>query len=230
VDGENFRYSLKQLFQDKFKYLPKFSDWHQIFTIPKSSNQELVRIYWYVVEDLNFRPYELPREDRKFEKLLKKAINTKLELNRNEERKSSFLKEKRSRIVKRRAEIKRRFDEWKRIQNHISHSNNFLEFRRSGILCFNLLTNKFEKEKGVDVKLATDLIAFKEISDQVILFSGDQDYIPAIQVYKDAGKQIYSVNFETESGRILPGGSFNLEGLVDKVITIKYKQIESLIK
>ena len=63
-----------------------------------------------------------------------------------------------------------------------------------------------------------------------ILFSGDQDYVPAIQAYKDSGKHIFSVNFETTNGRILPGGSYALAGLVDKVVTLRQEQLSRLIR
>ena len=230
VDGENFRYSLKHLFSNKFEYLPKKTDWFKIFNLPKLENQELIRIYWYVVDRLHFRPYELPHDDDKFEKLLKKVVLTKLELKRNLDNKAVYLKQKREELKSLRSSIRKRFDQWKKFQDSISRYCDYLEFRRSGSILFNLLTNRFEKEKGVDVKLATDLLAFRNISDQAILFSGDQDYIPAIQIYKDAGKQIFTVNFETENGYILPGGSYNLAAIVDKVITIKYGEIFKLIE
>lgn len=230
IDGENFRYSLKQLFPNRFKYLPKKANWSKLLTLPKSPNQELIRIYWYVPDTLRFRPFEIPENDEKLENMLIKALSKKLELVINKKTKSKYLKEKRRRFKEIKSTILKRFSEWKEAQDDISHGCDFLEFRRFGSICFNLLTNGFEEEKGVDVKLATDLLEFRNISDQAILFSGDQDYIPAIQIYKDAGKQISSVNFETKNGRILPGGSYYLEGLVDKVITLKYDQISELIK
>ena len=63
VDGENFRHSLKQLFENgKFsfgrgEYLPQ-ADWHQFFRmIAGRFDCELLRTYWYVVEHLDSRPY-----------------------------------------------------------------------------------------------------------------------------------------------------------------------------
>lgn len=56
------------------------------------------------------------------------------------------------------------------------------------------------------------------------------DYIPAIQAYKDSGKHIFSVNFETANKRLLPGGSYMLSGLVDKVVTIGQENILAHIK
>jgi uncharacterized LabA/DUF88 family protein len=115
-------------------------------------------------------------------------------------------------------------------QDKIAHAYDYLEFRRCGSITYNLLTNDFEREKGIDVKLAIDLLSFKDISDLAILFSGDQDYVPAIQAYKDSGKHIFAVNFETSNNRILPGGSYALARLVDKVVTIRQEDIVELIE
>jgi hypothetical protein len=71
IDGENFRYSLKSLFPGQFKYLPKKADWPALFTLPLAEDHELIRIYWYVVDSLHFRPFEIPDSDEDFERLLK---------------------------------------------------------------------------------------------------------------------------------------------------------------
>jgi hypothetical protein len=62
-----------------------------------------------------------------------------------------------------------------------------------------------------------------------VLFSGDQDYLPAIQAFKDSGKHIFLVNFETANKRILPGGSYMLSGLVNKDVSIGQESIIALI-
>jgi hypothetical protein len=60
----------------------------------------------------------------------------------------------------------------------------------------------------------------------VVLFN----YGAAIQTYKDSGKHIFAVNFETSNKRILPGGSYALTRLVDKVVTIRQEDIVELIE
>jgi len=160
IDGENFRYSLKSLFPGQFKYLPKKADWPTLFTLPLAEDHELIRIYWYVVDSLHFRPFEIPDSDGDFERLLKKVVTTKLELIRNADRRTLYLVEKREQLKQIRATIRERFSDWRRDQDRISHNHDFLEFRRCGSIVYNLLTNSFEKEKGVDVKLAIDLLSF----------------------------------------------------------------------
>ena len=62
VDGENFRHSLKHLFQTgrysfgKADYLPE-TDWHAFFaSLANRFECELLRVYWYVVEHIDCRP------------------------------------------------------------------------------------------------------------------------------------------------------------------------------
>lgn len=54
------------------------------------------------------------------------------------------------------------------------------------------------KEKGVDVKIATDILlgASKNIYDQAFLVSSDSDLIPAINGAQDLGKHIVYVGFK----------------------------------
>jgi len=50
-----------------------------------------------------------------------------------------------------------------------------------------------KKEKGIDVKIAVDIIRKCLIEDECevcILISGDADFIPAMQTIKDAGKEV----------------------------------------
>jgi hypothetical protein len=68
VDGENFRHSLKQLFHNgrysfgKGDYLPE-TDWHAFFTsLANRFECELLRVYWYVIEHIDYRPYRVPHE------------------------------------------------------------------------------------------------------------------------------------------------------------------------
>lgn len=56
-----------------------------------------------------------------------------------------------------------------------------------------------KKEKGIDVKIAVDMISKSVINgecDCCILISGDGDFIPAMQVIKDSGKEALSSALE----------------------------------
>lgn len=144
IDGENFRYSLKSLFPARFNYLPKKVNWFELFSLPLSEDHDLIRIYWYVVDSLHFRPYEIPDSDKGLEGILKKVVSTKLELKRNEARKEDYLKEKREQPKRTRSAIRNRFSEWSKIQDMIAHAYDYLEFRRCGSITYNLLRNFFQ--------------------------------------------------------------------------------------
>jgi hypothetical protein len=86
----------------------------------------------------------------------------------------------------------------------------------------NLCTQKFGQEKGVDVKLATDLLQLNDIYDVGIIVSGDADYVPAVRAVKDWGKHIVNVSFLKKSGGVLPGGARRLNQMTDRMIEVQY--------
>lgn len=53
------------------------------------------------------------------------------------------------------------------------------------------------REKGVDVKLATDLLvgAYENLYDTAAIFSSDTDFIPAISTVRSRGKRIEYIGF-----------------------------------
>lgn len=53
------------------------------------------------------------------------------------------------------------------------------------------------REKGVDVKLAVDIVlkAVKDYYDTAILVSSDTDLVPAIQAVKEFGKRVEYIGF-----------------------------------
>ncbi|MBA31543.1 MAG: hypothetical protein CL748_03335 [Chloroflexi bacterium] len=63
-------------------------------------------------------------------------------------------------------------------------------------------------EKGVDVMLATDLVAhaYQDHYDTAIVVSGDADFYPALQAVKDTGKHIevaaFDSNLSNESSKV----------------------------
>lgn len=54
-------------------------------------------------------------------------------------------------------------------------------------------------EKGVDVMMATDMVAgaFRDCFDTAVVVSGDGDFFPAIQAVKDLGKHVEVVAFDS---------------------------------
>jgi uncharacterized LabA/DUF88 family protein len=73
-------------------------------------------------------------------------------------------------------------------------------------------------EKGVDVKLSTDMVvhAFRNSYDTAILISGDTDYSAALQAVKDQGKHV-------EVGLFGRQTSMHLREISDRTIDINKK-------
>ena len=80
-------------------------------------------------------------------------------------------------------------------------------------------------EKAVDVKLATDLIVLRDIYDTAVIVSGDQDYVPAVQVVKDSGKIVVNIAFRSRGGKLLPGGARRLNQLTDACVEVPYRDL-----
>jgi uncharacterized LabA/DUF88 family protein len=69
------------------------------------------------------------------------------------------------------------------------------------------------REKGVDVKLAVDLITTAKEYDIGILISGDTDLVPAVEVATKKDKRIINAYFSMSSGKELrdkSGASFRI--------------------
>lgn len=63
------------------------------------------------------------------------------------------------------------------------------------------------REKGVDIQLATELIAqgFNDSYEVAILVSGDADYLRAIKYVQDQGKRVVGVQFNSNTAGDLKG-------------------------
>ncbi len=89
------------------------------------------------------------------------------------------------------------------------------------IKLLNLFLGRLEKhgnariEKGVDVKIATDLIsgAYNNKFDVAIIVSNDSDFVPAIEEVQNIGKQVWNINIQKRK-------SYHLNKICDKTITI----------
>ena len=127
--------------------------------------------------------------------------------------------------------VQTRFNGWSEVQEGIAVRHIAIEFRKAGTITCNLLdNNRFGREKAVDVKLASDLIALNDIYDIAVIVSGDQDYVPAVQVVKDYGKRVVTVAFERRDGGLLPGGARQLNQASDWGLTVKHSDLDAFLK
>jgi len=60
--------------------------------------------------------------------------------------------------------------------------------------CYECVGNVKMREKGIDVKIAVDMLehAIKGECGSVVLISGDADFIPALKLIEENGKNVYS--------------------------------------
>jgi uncharacterized LabA/DUF88 family protein len=242
VDGENLRHSLIDLFESDFNpsdYLPRAADWEDFFNgvVAKGDAEMRLRTYWYVVEEIDFWPYGLTKllKSHDFvtlERVLRKHRNNIPQLDAigdlvaKQEKITSLTQT----LIARERFMKSRFDGWQEFQNGIAHRFDSIEFRRAGSIQYDLFKQRFNKEKGVDVKLATDLLKLKDIYEVGVIVSGDGDYVPAVETVKDWGKHIVNVSFLKKNGGILPGGARRLNQCTDRVIELEYEEVRAFMK
>ena len=69
------------------------------------------------------------------------------------------------------------------------------------------------------------MVALREIYDVAVIFSGDQDYVPAVSIVKDSGKRVVNVSFQARNGQLLPGGSRRLNETADRSIILAYADL-----
>lgn len=241
VDGENFRHSIVELFPQfrQEDYLPKTANWtHLSDWIVKSiaEDGERIRTYWYVIKSIDFFPYRFPNPEKsnnpdkvneELRNLLSHHEPYKKELDgiADSIQCAKRMKEIVSDLRKRQDTLQKRFDGWTQIQENISLNNKAIEFRRAGAMTCNLFENRLGREKAVDVKLASDIITLNEVYDMAIIVSGDQDYIPAVEIVKDYGKRVVNVAFVTRSGHLLPGGARRLNQVTDWRFNIPFNTL-----
>jgi len=240
VDGENFRRSIGDLFPtdfDRNEYLPKRAKWGEFFDwlVGKACTQsaERLRTYWYVIEQVDFYPYRLPRADRETDtlhKVLSKNRSFRDELGGlDSEARLCKMNEMVDQLKKTQQTFENRFKGWRVIQDGIAIHHRAVEFRRAGAIRYDLFTRNLGDEKAVDVMLATDLIMLRDIYDVAVIVSGDQDFVPAVRAVKDAGKSVVNVAFRTQNGRLLPGGARRLNEITDSSFELAHDNFKEFL-
>ena len=239
VDGENFRHAIVKLFDEfnQTEYLPKKANWCDLFdwlVAQADKDAKRIRTYWYVIEKVDCFPYSFPNivtEPDKLRAVLEKDKTCK---DKFKTLNGIALTDEMTKIVellkKRQRSMTQRIAGWEALQNGISTKHKYIEFRRAGAIKYDLFTEKLGKEKAVDVKLSADMITLKDIYDIALIVSGDQDYVPAVQVVKDTGKHVINVSFEKRNGQLLPGGAWRLNQVTDWNLKISHGDLKGFLK
>ena len=240
VDGENFRHSIVSLFAPDFQdrdYLPKNAQWAGLFdwvVSQISDSAYRLRTYWYVIEHLDCSPYGLENLERnpgRAESIVRTYQPYAEELNgiANPSERSERVRRIIANLIDRQNRMRRRFDGWNRVQSGIARDEDAIEFRRAGGIRYDLFNSTLGAEKAVDVNLACDMVALREIYDVAVIFSGDQDYVPAVRIVKDAGKRVVNVSFRARNNRLLPGGARRLNEVSDRSIIIAHADLANYL-
>jgi uncharacterized LabA/DUF88 family protein len=240
VDGENLRHSLIDVFarDGTFRssdYLPAAAEWAAFFdwivSVATSGTHHRLRTYWFVIQDLDFFPFGLNQigkgaNEQQLNRVLLRYRPLRERLRElNGEERLREMDEALTRLKDSQHAVETQFKRWLTVQNGIAIRHRAIEFRRSGAIVFNLFERQFGREKSVDVRLACDMLMLRDIYDTAIIVSGDQDYVPAAQVLKDAGKTVINVSFERRNGDLLPGGARRLNIATDASIRVPYAKL-----
>lgn len=241
VDGENLRHSIVDAFKDqglfeRRQYLPVTANWAEFYdwivcAIVGTSGRRL-RTYWYVIDDLAFWPFGLKtlkrsENESKAREVLSRNRRFRSELsNLAGDQARDRLREKVDELIEEQRKMSSRFEGWKRKQEDIANRHRSVEFRRAGVMTYDLFERKLGREKAVDVKLACDMLMLRKIYDVAIIVSGDQDYVPAVEIVKDSGKEVVNVAFEKMNGTLIPGGARQLNIKTDDSFGVPYGDLK----
>jgi hypothetical protein len=116
--------------------LPKTADWQAFFdSLVSSADAEMrLRTYWYVVDEIDFSPYNLARlvrdDQATLEAILRKDRYWVAKLDGVTGPKVSVLDAAKT-LQHREHSMQKRFDGWQQLQNDIAHRFDSVEFRRA---------------------------------------------------------------------------------------------------
>lgn len=241
VDGENLRHSIVDAFRgqglfESYEYLPASAKWAEFFDwivdeVAGAKGRRL-RTYWYTINGLAFNPYGLknlkkPGNEKRAKEILSRNRPFREKLSGlSENQATTKIQKKLDELLTEQQKMSSRFEGWKEVQEGIAKRHRSVEFRRSGVMSYRLFESKFSQEKAVDVKLACDMLMLKEIYDVAVIVSGDQDYVPAVEIVKDFGKEVFNVAFKKMNGDLIPGGARQLNIKTDDSFEVPYLDLK----
>src|SRR3989338_7359879 len=168
IDANNWYHNLKNWFKPSSINIKKLSEF-----ISKENSINLTEIRWYTsMPDISDNPL-IYKNQRAFlgnlEKQGVKIITRKLQKLSTKE------------IKKKREELLNSWDLCKVCKPIVEES--FLD-----------ISDNHQKEKGIDVWIAIDMVkeTIKENIDIAVLISGDADFVPAFSLIKEIGKEVLS--------------------------------------
>lgn len=212
VDGSNLMGSLKKLgvqvdeYGGFFRYLLSESvdAWRASFFDPGAASARLLRVNWYEVGSMD----DWNLDDPKVEQSLKDAFGRDADLKRNF---MSLAGQKAPGLAQRQlfeeawklcySEVRswyeqksRTLDGIHRFHYSVQSETDFIDIIECGHWKLDLLYRR-TLEKGLDTRLAVDMVTQAPNYDVAILVSGDADAIPSLNHVKREGKQVCVIEF-----------------------------------
>ncbi len=203
LDGQNVHNSLKALGLQE-----KDVDWSRLFARVLPTGHELVRSYWYHVRDVSEFDPATPKAAR----YCPPGVDEE-----------AFLDEARRWHE---AEHSRLMQLQRVVHRQLMLDYDAVEFRYRGVLRVNPFRRERLGEKGLDVGMAADMVALADRFDTAILFSGDADFAPVVQVLKDRLRRVVQVTIERgKPGSTPRSAAREMRVLVDAVHTLYETEI-----
>jgi uncharacterized LabA/DUF88 family protein len=232
IDGENFLYGIRKLFYaefDRSEYLPQNAEWGWFFAkLAEGLKATEFSVRWYVIDELDFHPYA-DWENESWEDLRRMLpegeFRDQFRRKTSEKGRRNVLERFRKLCMQSQHEMEKRLAQWHEMQNAISTRHPFVRFYRPGWQPCYLPDRKLGREKGIDIGLAVDLVRKQPDYDLAVLFSGDGDYVPAVNVIHNSGKKVALMEFEFRSGEALRGTSRRLRARADVMVDVPFDDL-----
>lgn len=212
VDGSNVIGSLSKMnlrvddYESFYRYVfERAVDLQKARFVGLAPTAALVRILWYAVGSLDQWDLNDPRVQASLHEAFQKdkdlkrtymasagvklqAVNDQVAVAR--EAWAICYAEIRSWYERRHASI----DGFRRFYHAIRNTTDYIDIIECGHWKLNILGRSVE-EKGLDTRLAVDMVTLDNSYDLAVLVSGDADHIPSIEYLKRLGKHVALVEF-----------------------------------
>lgn len=213
VDGSNLFGILKGLeiqvedYQGFYRYLfdQVVSAWNETIAMSHQVPARLVRVYWYVVGDIDDWDLEDPKTQTRMRELFEKDEEiVRLYMAEVAQQGGAIQGEAALRQAWARClDGSRRWyqnkcytlEKMRRFYYAVRSNTDFIDIAERGHWKVDIL-HRMVTEKGLDTSLAVDMIALLDNYDVAVVISGDADMIPSIELAKNRKKQVAVVEFQ----------------------------------
>ena len=226
IDGQNLFYGLKEM-----RILENQIKWDLFFKSLLSSNDELIRTYWFRPQKIHDRfhtPFNI-RNQIAYRSFNIQGYNHLLDIKKHPSTTVAKIEEESKKVEEWIKKEKDRFAKIEYNYDQIALEFGDIELIKTGMVKINPYTEEYVGEKGVDISLAVKMIALsvEKKCDKIILISGDFDYAEAVKYSKNNMTKIHIVKLHKGVPPQNRSMSRELAVLADKVIDVYESEIRS---